>query len=326
MVLTGFSPAYISDRLQARAAALQVDPQVDSSGYGVPHVELLPGPPAHPGLLLSWSSVDPYESGRGKASPDCLDAFIRLALVPDALFPDKVLRFAQKWGPLNICQHGMPCWHSPARCTSRGSVPGAERLGGPDDVGWLWEPLEPWRRYSRHLLALERLAVDLQDGYLGAPSDWADFEAGNGPSLSARQLHELYGSEWQYEHAITRPDFYTPDPDSSVDGRKWTLEKAIEVWFRYGGIKPRAIWWPDEPGIRIHIGGVGLVGALAMQIAANLSDRVYICAGCTHPFRVTEGTRRRATNKQKWCEQCGRRAQWRKYSQKRYHASKRNVL
>lgn len=325
----GASPACISDRLQARTAVLQIaSPRAGGSSYGVPHLELLPGPPAHLGLVLSRSSLDPFESGTGTASPDCLDAFIRLALVPELDFPDRVLQFARKWGPLYTCKHGMPSWHSGRPgCTERGSLPGDEHLVGPDGVGWLWEPLEPWRRYSRQLLAIERLAVDLQVARPGTPADWKDVEAGNAPWLTARQLHERYGANWESEDAITSPEFYAPGPDqTAVDIQKIVLEKAIEVWFHYGNIRPSAIWWPDEPALEVRIVGTGLVGALAIQLAANLSDRVYICAGCTYPFRVPDDTRQPAFNKQKWCAQCGRHAQWKNYQRRRYHARKTKLV
>lgn len=321
--MSELSPTYVSDRLQARTALLQIaSPQVTGDTYSVPHVELLAGPPAHPGLVLSWSSLDFHDSGTGGPSPACLDAFVRLAVVPEAEFPSRVLQYARKWGPLRTCRHGMPLWHSRRQCMVRGG-PGEEYVAGHDGVGWFWEPLEPWRRYSRHLLAIERLAVDLQDGCLGAPTDWKDFEAGNAPSLTGQQLCERYGSDWWDEFAITRPDFHDPgNGQASVDVRKSIVEHAIDVWFRYGDIRPRTIWWSHESSIEIRMGGAGLVGALAMQLAANLSDRVYICAGCTYPFRVPDSVRRPAFNTRKWCDQCGRRAQWKNYQRRRYQARK----
>ena len=99
-----------------------------------------------------------------------------------------VLVFAKQWGPLRLCQHGVPPAHSgpPSLRTlfpGGGTVPGCHpRSGGRS--GWSADRLEDWQRWSRRFAAFLNIAARVQtpdDGTAEdtarAEEDWASLRA-----------------------------------------------------------------------------------------------------------------------------------------------------
>src|SRR6266511_423087 len=118
------------------------------------------------GGFLLWSVVDGSpKPGRRlvKSGGGLLEDFLDLGMADERSLPKSVLRFARRWGVLNLCQHALPATHS-RDCWHRLPLRPAPR------PGWLgaWrEPIEGWRIYAVKARTLLRLAAKLDRGELG---------------------------------------------------------------------------------------------------------------------------------------------------------------
>ena len=88
---------------------------------------------------LRWGRPVP----RTLVRQDTLLEFVALADAPTSAFPAQVADFASRWGPLQVCEHGLPTLHElGTHCPPK---------GWPDDCR---EPLAAWRRYSQEFKQL----------------------------------------------------------------------------------------------------------------------------------------------------------------------------
>ena len=84
----------------------------------------------------------PESTGIGDVT-DALAGFVALADMPTSAFPDRVLEYAQVWGPLYICEHSLPVSHVPKdHCLP---------VGWPDNCR---DPLMSWRKYTTEFQAI----------------------------------------------------------------------------------------------------------------------------------------------------------------------------
>ena len=260
------------------------------------------------GLVLTykWARLDRSSPAKGS----CLKGFLELATVSDDALPGVVLSFAQQWGPLGICEHRKPRNHrdsadSPCMAISTGS-------------GLRTEPLEAWRRYSRQLRAILRVAAQLQLDKPGNSQDWGDIE-GAEPAGLAQDDEERWGLG-----GVARIR-----GASRVIQERHVITLAVGQWFRYGEIKLFPQWGTarsslSEHRFEIDTAYFGLPGRLAVDLAAALSspNGIYQCAGCGKPFTPKED-RKRAHNREKWCDstEC-KREQLRRNSRRLYNKRK----
>ena len=229
-------------------------------------------------LTYRWVDLDRVSPRKGK----CLEAFIRLAGVRADGFPQAVLGFAKRWGPLEICKHRKPQNHSDPVYPPCGS----SRMGS---GGMGTEPVEAWRRYSRQLRAILRVAANLYQGRPGDRADWANVERGEPEGISAEDRH-----------------YWGP---GKIAGKliheRQTIALALRQWFRYGqvGLSPQWLMRRDtkEHWFEIQTEYWGLTGRLAVDLAAALCspNGLYRCAGCGRPF--TPESRKRSRDREKWC-------------------------
>ena len=268
-----------------------------------------PNPDAFPRLETRPGGGGPLAS----AAEDCLGEFIRLDETSDEEFPARVLALAQRWGLLGICCHRKPSSHRiDRRCYPLGSF---GSYANPATVS-PWEPIEAWRRYSRQLRAILNIAVDLQLDRPGSSRDWA----------------AVQGAEPDFRHPLR--DWGTPKDDGppSVNLERWgpkvagdisseraALAAALTRWLHYGRVVPHGHWTEGEAAPAVRLFHESLTGVLAVQLAAALQSPqgVHRCDGCGYPF-PSQGARRPARGKRKWCSRCGRNAQWKDYQRRKY--------
>lgn len=124
--------------------------------------EYPPGPPR-----LGWTRI--LDEGHDTPPPtSVLWRFLELARASD----EEIIAFAQEWGPLGICMHGLPYFHDagcyPLSWEDQVWLPDEERKCPPEAAAWAacWEPLEAWRFYARQFSAILVLAIAGREGRL----------------------------------------------------------------------------------------------------------------------------------------------------------------
>ena len=262
-----------------------------------------------------WWTLPPYDRfmeeargirrGHGKrpssaAIPgkDFLDRFLAIADGP----AERIERFAERWGPLAICRHGLPYTHNLPHRLRSVVLHGDIRLEdlGCQPLGWAVrnrdfsesgrEPLEQWRWFSRQANSLLRIASKLSEGEKGTSQDWLEILAGLTPDP-----HERVGAIRN-----SRPE-------------QWrVLVQVLETWLEWGDIRPRITMAPRTAGLErpiqgMSLGGETLFGAIAVYLFMTVTQRtgVGICWECTRAFVPS---RRLAAGRHRFCSGCGRAA------------------
>jgi len=235
------------------------------------------------GDALIWQFPDAAAetSWRGAEPRGALDGFLR---VRDG---ESALRFAQRYGVLAICEHGLPATHA---YRPRLFFHKEEGSGFCRPQGWPHpaEPIERWLHFARQANALLRVAAALHDDRPGAKEDWEII------------FEDLLPAEW------LRPTF--GNLTESVPMGHLYLGGIINEWLVLGGVRPHFVWGMkrgDAP--RFEFGNPYLVSnfwALALQLAVALSRSggIAICDGCRRPY--TTEKRKPQAKRSHYCPEC----------------------
>jgi len=209
------------------------------------------------------------------------------------------LRFAQNWGVLGLCEHGLPATHDPYCSMSQR------------------EPVERWRSLSVQARAILNLRDTLNRG--GRPSastsDWdlaLSFAAHLGDAW-AKTLTELTASG---ASGLYR-GFHQNE-----------LSQCVQAWLDAARIGPRVTWNRQEKHYQITLKPSqfwrpNLFAHLAMELMLAVADveRLAICSGCGGAY--TPSGKRPAECKRSFCVSCGRKASVR-LAVRRFRERKRN--
>lgn len=204
------------------------------------------------------------QAGRG-----ILDEFLQLCELGD----EAILQFAQTWGVLELCCHGLPACHefslgAPLQlppAPKRLRTARTKRISDPRQCPPTGrEPLATWRFFSSQARALLRVAADLRRSRLGRPEDWAIL---------------LRGS-------VT--------PVLSLPAQKRFVRDVLEGWLKLGRIKPTV----DGQTIGLTWAGADLFGELAVQLAlaAKALDGQVLCAACGIAYQPKRRVKRGGFN------------------------------
>ena len=261
------------------------------------------------GPVLMYQRGSEVEQRWSPSTGTCLREFIQLADASETQFPKFVLSFAQRWGPLELCEHAKPFKHYayPRKCMSPDSSPAFDP--------WSNEPLEAWRRYSRHLKGLLLVAANLCEGYPGHTADWDAVEEGE-PADISKDVRDGWGSS----HKTLRPN------KKQVVGERLDVAYALSHWLEYGQVALQPQWRTgrstQDHRFEIDTTYWGLTGRLAVDLAASLCspNGIYRCAGCGIPF--TSEDRMRARNREKWCDEQDCKLERDRRNSKRYYEKK----
>ncbi len=232
-----------------------------------------------------------------------LDRFIGLV---DAT-PLQLLKFAQRWGPLHICEaHQLPVSHRSDRFRDSPSVgpchvPSVSQgdfhhhpLGvgrrpptpRPATWEWYWEPLDRWRVLAGQARAMLNLAATVRG--LGATNS-ADWSA-----LDELGFRRTGGA---------------PLPLTTVAARRAVLAAAVDTWLQWSAIRPKFAWRDTQPHLSYWTQEEhGLFGTLALQLAyaiGAMKGGMLQCSNC-HRFFVAQ--RRPAEGRNVYCPTCGKKA------------------
>lgn len=184
----------------------------------------------------------------------------------------KILKFAQSWGVLNICEHGEPNYHP------RYEEPGGRRavvLCVPPDGFDLkgQEPVAAWRAIARRLRTLIELAAEVVRGKPGTDADWT--KLGTAPEVI---------QSWR----------------DQIGPRRGRLATLLNLQLTVANSRLELRW--SDPTPEIRLGGDGLYAALIQQLVLEVSDAVglSVCDWCRVPHRRTGHDK----NERSFCERC----------------------
>jgi len=201
-----------------------------------------------------------------------LDAFVRIR---DG---DEALRFAQRYGVLGICEHGLPASHNPPPffpglghkqtwCYPRGLTGGLAR-----------EPVERWLRFARQANSLSRIAAAAHRNEAINPDDW-------------RIVFE------DFEDMTAAPE--------NLDAARANLTMLLDQWWLpLGNVRPSFSWLDGpEPAFRLRSGGYAF-GVLAVQLmmAVGNAHALALCSGCGNVY-MRQGRKPQA-GRRNYCPEC----------------------
>lgn len=227
---------------------------------------------------LQWDQVTFLKSPRWIGhGPGLLDGFLALG---DAA-PDRVRRYASRWGMLDLCRHKLPYGHAV------GAMPASlgETRGGVVSPSGLCvslfgrEPLEVWRYWARQAKAIVELGAALRDGRRGDPRQWrALFELGSW-AWSPSVLRAAEGNELPSYTALIREEIL--GQATSMPDLRRIITEALDTWLLLSGVHLALRWSKGRPE-SIWRGG-GLFGALGLQMLLAISGATgwAACAGCS---------------------------------------------
>lgn len=219
-----------------------------------------------------------------------LNAFVRLA---DAVKPQAFLRFARRYGPLELCaEHGLPVSHTAGdREIERDAPLGAcgpwrfVLAHGRGGAGAEYDgvPVALWREYARDVRAVLGAAAALHRGEPISGEDW--------PTFAAAYWRARRGKEPPADPPAWRGD---------VEQEREHVGMLLDLWIERAGVRPRYTWTGALPNI--GLGGGGVFGAVIRQLAFSVAKvrGVAVCAGCGAPFVPQK--------RWKFCPECGKRA------------------
>jgi len=210
-----------------------------------------------------------------------LDEFGALAEASD----DAILRFAQRWGLLSLCEHELPDTHNPGRYGCRPS----ER-----------ESLAVWRHFSRAAGAIVSIAAALHQGEDPRPQDWA-------------AVYERSGQDAPWWDSGADFDAHP----LSLVVNEWLVLGDVRPALRWrAGSDPEIFLQPGS--------GTSLFGAIARELAFVVSrvDGLAVCSGCGAGFVPK---RRPAAGRRSWCPACKGAGKDRLKAKQEYRRRKRSA-
>lgn len=236
------------------------------------------------GEVLRWAG--PMIEVSKRAAEDRMFAeFMRLADASSS----EIASFAQIWGLLELCDHDLPNTHIPRRSwidlDMVGVTPCSEIWKANRPVQ---EPIRTWRRLTGQVRSLydgaRMMAAgdQLDDGHWAPVRDLV-------PGLLATSRREYLE---EVGHVPTRK--LVDELDQTI------LLVGVQRWLNFGDVGFH-LRWENGRG-KITYGGVGLAGAIALQLALVVSGStgLFFCSACNLPYAPI----RRPRGEFHYCEDC----------------------
>jgi hypothetical protein len=205
-------------------------------------------------------------------------------------------RYAQCWGMLGLCAHGLPATHDkttlpeslarPGRSITFDAGLGENRCM----ISFLGrEPIATWRYWARQARALLVVCARLAAGQPGGDAEWDELRA-PGP----------WTRDWPAA-PLTIPsveDFLGP-PTAAL--QRHAAGETLQHWLALAGVGLTVSWTGATPDMAWRSGG--LFGALGMKLllAASRVDGWALCAGCGKPHVPSRQARRGSG---RFCSDC----------------------
>jgi hypothetical protein len=244
---------------------------------------------------------------RVKATRAMVEGFIRLA-DPAVTDDTAVLRFARRWGVLELCQHGAPLSHEGLSLPASFAAPTFTHLPPEPCIQAGCEPVATWRYWARQARALSVVLRRLAEGQPGRTQDW----------LALAEPPPWDGSADQSIEALAAAQgAYLAEGHGTVDFERDTATAALSTWLRMSGTAIQLGW--SVRGPRVGVGGGQLAGAigLALMLDGAGATAWVICPRCGTQHAPATGKGRRPL----YCEKCRSEGGPNKMAQARYRAT-----
>lgn len=235
--------------------------------------------------ILKWSGHGGY-AHTGAGQDALLASFMKL----EEAAPEEVAAFIGRWGPLNLCKHGLPNTHLPRRMMNDLAEVDAVacEVNRARPAGEIGEPLERWHHFATQVHAIHRGARLAQGGNRITNEIWTKLADIGPPGMFTEPDPETGEVEW-----VTTP---------AIDVAQRYLGIAIQRWLNYGDVGVH-VSWSERKG-HIRFGGTGLAGAIALQLAltSTATGAFYLCSACSVPFLPEKRTPR--AGERHYCDSC----------------------
>jgi len=208
---------------------------------------------------------------------------------------EAILKFAQKWGRLSLCQHGFPWTHSRAPVFPLIR----EKMNSTWCTWQLEESIDSWKKWASKFNAILNLAARIYQRRHGEINDWRlVFEDSGWTQASyylghenSQDINEVFDGYWT-SHTFTAE-------------RMWLMD-IVNNYLEWGCVRPRLQLISDhykDIGPRIVISGevnTALFGVLALQLMMSISgiNSAAICTACS---RTYSRERRPKTGQANYC-------------------------
>lgn len=213
---------------------------------------------------------DPAHSKDSICPKGMLNAFVRIRDGED------IVRFARRYGVLQICAHGQPVAHR------RACDPLADERGR-------WDPVPRWLAYVAQAKAILDIAGKLHREIPVKPADW-------------KGLDELFS--WVYPDGVSREIQENPDRNTRSFHQTLVILTLL-TWVELADVKPLLWWFGEKPSIRLYYAYRGWTfGVLTVQLmmAVGTARDVALCDGCGLPYlRLNRAPQRGRRN---YCLEC----------------------
>jgi hypothetical protein len=194
----------------------------------------------------------------------------------------RVLSYANKFGVLGLCEHGMPLGH-------KGQMP-IEGICTP--IGWpspeCRESIEQWHFYARGFRAVLRLSVALHEGKSGNADDW--------------------------KHALELPRIIA---DARRSEGPWdSVFGIVNRLMDMSAVRPYCNVKPDKT-MYVELRATNVNSVLFATLVTELLFTVTKSKGllvCSHCGRFFLPNHRPRTGVRRFCRRCGVKAAWRSAS------------
>ena len=215
---------------------------------------------------IEWAwGITPDGKPVGKPSPSvrkALETFWKIGDATAEQAPQRILRFATRWGPLGLCStHGRPAEHT-AEC-------GSELTAQLMDPTWAGsERIDDWLRIVTRSRAIMRVSIDLHAGRPVSRERWAD---------------------------VAADETYSP----RIESQQFVIGVVISQWLREGRVAP-VLWWGGREATKptLAFTRATIFGVLALQLALTVasnslaSSSLNTCTNCGTPIARIRATRK----------------------------------
>ena len=223
-----------------------------------------------------------------------------------------VVAFAESWGALGICSHGLPATHAPAAKTNlRGQAeleyacePRSLLTGEPSR----WEPIRKWVEYARMFRAAIGLILALRDGQAGDTEDWQ----------TLRGYSDVSGLDKRAGYS-----------DNKKIIRWLFISNSIQAWLDIGGVRG-GIGFELDPTfisrVQLRAGDdrtPGTFGYLAIQAAVFLSGArdIYQCSYCSRLYN--RNMKKPNAGENNYCGDCREKGRPKMVASREWRANKK---
>lgn len=199
------------------------------------------------------------------------------------LSPGLIAEFANEWGPLRVCRHGIRHWGS-ERCRLREYQKNGELLAS-------------WRRHANGVKSMLRAGIALQKGLPMERNDWWN---------SFRPVTSMNVPVYMESHPLPW-EFYTGASEFDLGMQRRALLEVINQWVECLGMRPQMTWYEGEATPSLYLSQGSLLECVVAQVLFALTGTCSL-ETCTSCGQIYTPKRTPRSGEYHYCSSCGRKA------------------